>query len=99
MTSLCVFHWLITGAVGLPLQIHDTSITFVTCHLPSDSKGKSKLSKRNASAHAVLKGLILAPEDVGFDLHLQHDHVMVFGGTLIRYSGLTLQFFESAVLH
>jgi hypothetical protein len=27
------------GAVGLPLQIHDTNICFVTCHLPSDSKG------------------------------------------------------------
>ena len=66
--------------MGLPLQIHDTSITFVTCHLPSDSKGKSKLSKRNASAHSILKELILAPEDVGFDLHLQHDHVLVFGG-------------------
>lgn len=67
------------GAVGLPLQIHDTSICFVTCHLPSDSKGKSKLSKRNASAHSIMKGLTLAPEDVGFDLHLQHDHVLVFG--------------------
>ena len=67
------------GAVGLPLQIHDTSICFVTCHLPSDSKGKSKLSKRNASAHSIMKGLTLAPEDAGFDLHLQHDHVLVFG--------------------
>ena len=67
------------GAVGLPLQIHDTSISFVTCHLPSDSKGMSKLTKRNASAHAILRGLTLAPEDAGFDLHLQHDHVMVFG--------------------
>jgi hypothetical protein len=67
------------GAVGIPLQIHDTSIGFVTCHLPSDSKGKSKLTKRNASAHAILKEVILAPEDLGFDLHLQHDHILVFG--------------------
>lgn len=67
------------GAVGIPLQIHDTSIGFVTCHLPSDSKGKSKLTKRNASAHAILKEVTLAPEDLGFDLHLQHDHVLVFG--------------------
>ena len=67
------------GAVGIPLQIHDTNIGFVTCHLPSDSKGKSKLTKRNASAHAILKEVILAPEDLGFDLHLQHDHIMVFG--------------------
>lgn len=67
------------GGVGLPLQIHDTSVGFVTCHLPSDSKGLSKLSKRNKSAHAILKELILAEEDLGFDLHLQHDHVFVFG--------------------
>lgn len=67
------------GAVGVPLQIHDTNIGFVTCHLPSDSKGKSKLTKRNASAHSILKEVILAPEDLGFDLHLQHDHILVFG--------------------
>lgn len=67
------------GAVGIALHIHDTSIGFVTCHLPSDSKGKSKLSKRNASAHAILKQVILASEDLGFDLHQQHDHVFVFG--------------------
>jgi hypothetical protein len=67
------------GAVGLPFQIHDTNIGFVTCHLPSDSKGASKLSKRNASAHSILKEVTLAPEDLGFDLHLQHDHMLVFG--------------------
>eukprot|EP01034_Spumella_vulgaris_P036848 gene36848-45459_t len=67
------------GAVGLPFQIHDTNIGFVTCHLPSDSKGASKLSKRNASAHSILKEVTLAPEDLGFDLHLQHDHMFVFG--------------------
>eukprot|EP01038_Epipyxis_sp_PR26KG_P012324 gene12324-16529_t len=67
------------GAVGLPLQIHDTSVGFVTAHLPSDSKGKSKLTKRNASAHSILREVILAPEDLGFDLHYQHDHVFVFG--------------------
>jgi hypothetical protein len=32
------------GAVGLPFQIHDTSIGFVTVHLPSDSKVPSLLS-------------------------------------------------------
>ena len=67
------------GAVGIPLQIYDTNIGFVTCHLPSDSKGKSKLSKRNASAHSILKEVTLAAEDLGFDLHLQHDHILVFG--------------------
>jgi len=59
------------GAVGMPVQIHDTSICFVTCHLPSDSKGQSKLSRRNESAHSILKEVILAAENTGFDLHLQ----------------------------
>jgi endonuclease/exonuclease/phosphatase family metal-dependent hydrolase len=67
------------GAVGLLFQVHDTSIGFVTAHLPSDSKGKSKLAKRNASIDAILKEVILAPEDTGFDLHLQHDHIVLMG--------------------
>lgn len=67
------------GAVGIPLQIHDTSIVFLTAHLPSDSKGISKLSKRNASAHRILKDLSLAEEDIGFDVHFQHDHIMLMG--------------------
>jgi hypothetical protein len=67
------------GGVGLPLQIHDTSIGFVTCHLPSDSKGVSKLSKRNKSAHSILKNLNLTEEDLGFDLHLQLDHIFISG--------------------
>lgn len=67
------------GAVGLPFQIHDVSIGFITAHLPSDSKGKSKLPKRNENARSMLKEVALASEDVGCDLQLQHDHVVVMG--------------------
>jgi hypothetical protein len=67
------------GAVGLAFQINDTSVAFVSCHLPSDSKGRSKLSKRNASAQALLKELNLTPDDIGYDAHFQHDHLIVVG--------------------
>eukprot|EP01035_Chromulina_nebulosa_P017241 gene17241-22768_t len=67
------------GAVGLPFQIHDTSIGFVSCHLPSDSKGTSKLLKRNASAQSLIRELNLTNDDIGFDIQLQHDHVVVLG--------------------
>lgn len=77
------------GGVGLPLQIHDTSVGFVTCHLPSDSKGQSKLSKRNKSAHSILKKLILTEEDLGFDMHFQHDHLFMFGDLNYRMTPAT----------
>lgn len=67
------------GAVGLLLQIHDTSIGFLACHLPSDSKGKCKLPARNKSIERILRELVLATEDSGFDLHLQHDHIVIMG--------------------
>lgn len=67
------------GGVGVAIQIHDTNFGFVACHLPSDSKGISKLSKRNASAQNILRKLNLSPENIEFDLHLQHDHMVVMG--------------------
>ena len=67
------------GAVGIPFQIHDTSVAFVTSHLPSDQKGKSKLAKRNDAAAAILKEVVLASQDVHCDMHLLHDHVFFTG--------------------
>jgi len=67
------------GAVGIPFQIHDTSVAFLASHLPSDQKGASKLAKRNNAACMILKELVLVPADVDFDMHLQHDHVFFTG--------------------
>jgi hypothetical protein len=78
------------GGVGLPLQIHDTSVAFVSCHLPSDSKGKSKLSRRNRSAHRILRDMNLAQEDVGFDVQFQHDHLFFLGDLNYRMDKRTL---------
>lgn len=35
------------GAVGLALSFFDTSLAIINCHLASDSKGRSRLKKRN----------------------------------------------------
>ena len=67
------------GAVGLPFQIHDVTVGFVTAHLPSDTKGKKKLTKRNESMEAILKSLILAAEPTGNLLHYQVDHLIFLG--------------------
>jgi len=67
------------GAVGIPLRIHDTSIGFVTTHLPSDSKGKSKLPKRNGNAKSMLKDVVLAADDLGVDVQHTMDHLVLMG--------------------
>jgi len=76
------------GAVGIPFQIHDTSIAFLTSHLPSDQKGTSKLKKRNDSASSIFKEVVLAPEDVSFDMYFQHDHVFFSGDLNYRMGTL-----------
>lgn len=67
------------GAVGIPLRIFDTSIGFVTTHLPSDSKGKSKLPKRNGNAKSMLKDVVLAADDLGVDVQHTMDHLVLMG--------------------
>lgn len=67
------------GAVGLLFHIHDVTIGFVTAHLPSDSKGKSKLPKRNGTAQEVLRELVLATDDLGCDVQHQHDYFVLMG--------------------
>jgi len=67
------------GGVGIPFQIHDTSICFLTSHLPSDSKGSRKLEQRNICAHDILSQLTLSPADLGFSLQKQTDHIIFTG--------------------
>jgi hypothetical protein len=84
------------GAVGLLFHVHDVTIGFITAHLPSDSKGKSKLPKRNATAQDVLRELVLAPDDFGVDVQLQHDYMIMMGDLNYRmntppgHTGLTV---------
>jgi len=41
------------GAVGLSFSFFDTSVGVINCHMASDSKGQSRVKKRNAE----VKGL------------------------------------------
>ena len=67
------------GGVGIPFQIHDTSVCFVTSHLPSDASSKRKVEQRNICAHDILSELSLSSADLGFSMHKQTDHVIFTG--------------------
>jgi hypothetical protein len=77
--NLIITHAANKGAVGLPFRIHDITIVFLTAHLESDSNGISKLHRRNESAQCILSELCLSTENIGCDLHNQHDHVIFMG--------------------
>lgn len=64
------------GAVGLGFRYYDASIGFLTCHFASDSKGKTKLAKRNCDAFNTLREAVLVADNGGFDAHLMHHHTV-----------------------
>jgi hypothetical protein len=67
------------GTVGLPFQIYDQSVAFLTAHFASDNRGRSKKEKRNNDARSMLQDIVLQPEDVGCDMQFEHDHVFLLG--------------------
>lgn len=67
------------GAVGIAFRYFDSSFAFVTCHLSSDTKGRSKVLKRNRDAEDLLRQLQLNVDDVGFEFSLMHHHSFVLG--------------------
>jgi hypothetical protein len=67
------------GAVGVAFRYYDTSFAFVSCHLSSDSKGKSKAQRRSRDLVDMLKGLHLNLEDVGVEFPYLHHHSFVLG--------------------
>lgn len=67
------------GGVGVAFRYYDTSFAFVSCHLSSDSKGKSRVHKRNRDIVDLLKGLHLNLEDVGIEFPFLHHHSFVLG--------------------
>ncbi|TYZ68972.1 hypothetical protein PybrP1_012930 [[Pythium] brassicae (nom. inval.)] len=78
-TSLVVARASNKGAVGFAFRYYDTSFAFATCHLSSDSKGRSKVTRRNRDAVDMLTELHLNAEDVGFEFPLMHHHSFVLG--------------------
>ena len=67
------------GAVGCAFRFHGTTFAFVSCHLASDTKGRSKIGKRTNDTRAMLEGMELAYDVLGFELQLSCHHVIVLG--------------------
>jgi hypothetical protein len=65
--------------VGLAFQYYGTSIAFVTCHYASDSAGRKRVARRNEDAVRTLRSLHLVGDLEEFDLHLQHQHIILLG--------------------
>jgi hypothetical protein len=79
------------GGVGLPCRFYDQRLAFATAHLASDSHGKTKLHKRLKDASEIIgaaQGLILAPDDSGFDFPDTNQHTFVLGDFNYRMSHL-----------
>ncbi len=53
-------------------------------------QGKSKLPRRNAAAREMLKEVVLASEDVGCDMQLLHDHLVILGDLNYRMNTPTV---------
>ena len=83
------------GAVGIAFRYHDTSFAFVPCHLASDSKGKSKVARRNMDADDILQELHLSEDDHGFSFTTLHHHSYTLGDLNYR---LTNQMADPATI-
>ncbi|OQR81634.1 hypothetical protein THRCLA_11553 [Thraustotheca clavata] len=67
------------GAVGFAFRYFNTTFAVVSCHLASDSSGKSKLLKRHKDSASVLRSLNPLSAVVEFDFqHLVH-HTIFMG--------------------
>ena len=69
------------GGVGIPVQINELSVVFVGSHLPSDEKGKSKISQRHKAGRHILREMCSTAENSGFSLENEH-HLSFFMGDL-----------------
>ncbi len=65
--------------MGLGFRYGDASVGFLTCHFASDSKGTTKLAKRNCDAFNTLREAVLVADNGGFDAHFMHHHTVSFG--------------------
>ncbi|KAF0688271.1 Aste57867_20141 [Aphanomyces stellatus] len=67
------------GAVGFAFRYFDTTFAVVTCHLASDSTGKSKVKKRHQDGTSILSDMHLQAIDNEFDCHLMAHHTIFLG--------------------
>ncbi|KAF0688272.1 Aste57867_20142 [Aphanomyces stellatus] len=67
------------GAVGFAFRYFNTTFAVVTCHLTSDSTGKSKVKKRHQDGTSILSGMNLQSIGNEFDCHLMAHHTIFMG--------------------
>merc|ERR1712070_193389 len=73
------------GGVGLAFRYYDSTFAVLSCHLASDSHGKSRCRKRQEQAQSILSDIILSGTGLGaFDLHLHHHHTILLGDMNFR---------------
>ncbi|KAF0688269.1 Aste57867_20139 [Aphanomyces stellatus] len=67
------------GAVGFAFRYFNSTFAVVTCHLTSDSTGKSKIKKRHQDGTSILSDMHLQAIDNEFDCHLMAHHTIFMG--------------------
>ncbi|KAF0688270.1 Aste57867_20140 [Aphanomyces stellatus] len=67
------------GAVGFAFRYFNSTFAVVTCHLASDSTGKSKVKKRHRDGMSILGDMHLQAIDNEFDCHLMAHHTIFMG--------------------
>eukprot|EP00753_Platysulcus_tardus_P014735 PLAT4440.3.p1 GENE.PLAT4440.3~~PLAT4440.3.p1 ORF type:complete len:881 (+),score=463.26 PLAT4440.3:15-2657(+) len=67
------------GAVGIPFTLYGSPFCIVSCHLSSDSSGKSKVHKRNKDAREVVADMVLEIDQLPFDFPDMQHHCILLG--------------------
>ncbi|EQC35949.1 hypothetical protein, variant [Saprolegnia diclina VS20] len=67
------------GAVGFAFRYFDTTFAVASCHLASDSSGKSKMKKRHKDAASILRSMNLQSMGVEFDFQHMVHHTIFMG--------------------
>ncbi|ETV95575.1 hypothetical protein, variant [Aphanomyces invadans] len=76
------------GAVGFAFRYHNLTFAVLTCHLASDSTGKSKIKKRHQDGSNILTNMHLQSIDNEFDCHLMAHHTIFMGDLNYRLTAL-----------
>ncbi|KAF0688273.1 Aste57867_20143 [Aphanomyces stellatus] len=67
------------GAVGFAFRYFDSTFAVVSCHMTSDSSGKSKVKKRHQDGTSILSDMHLQSIGNEFDCHLMAHHTIFMG--------------------
>ncbi|ETV81313.1 hypothetical protein, variant [Aphanomyces astaci] len=76
------------GAVGFAFRYFNVTFAVLTCHLASDSTGKSKIKKRHHDGASILTNMHLQSIENEFDCHLMAHHTIFMGDLNYRLTAL-----------